>query len=194
LIEEENPHRPHLAPQKMYKVRDAARRALQVNGPTGENLQLRQQRRDDEQQRAETAQRIEAEQKAAAEALKPKNLEEELCKIAGVAPWSNLTKEKTLLKFNLESRELEDLGVDCMLKPNPKNPRFKPMRLYKAGDVATALAKKQQSAEALQQQRNEKVAELLAARCAARTALRKLQSIERSCVLAQPFTIVATQS
>uniref|UniRef100_A0A383VI20 Uncharacterized protein n=1 Tax=Tetradesmus obliquus TaxID=3088 RepID=A0A383VI20_TETOB len=72
--EQENPHGPRLTPQKTYSVRDAARLALRVNGPTGENLLLRKQRADAELQRSDTKQRIAAEQKAAAAALMPTTL------------------------------------------------------------------------------------------------------------------------
>lgn len=152
-------------------MRDVARLALQVNGPTGENLLLRKQRADAKLQRSDTKQRIAAEQKAAAAALTPTSLSEKLCKKAGVAPWSKLTKQDTLTKFDLEYSELEALGVAFEAKPNPRNPRFKPMRLYKAGDVASALARKQQRAQELQQQReNARAAQMAASRRAARAA------------------------
>lgn len=163
-IEEENPHGPHLAPQKTFSVRDVARKAIQVNGSTGENLQLRQQRAADERDRADTKQRIEAERAEAAKHLTLTSLSEQLCKNAGVVPWNKLTKKDVLAKFGLEWTKLDLLAVEFESKPNPQNLRFAPMKLYKAGDVAKALARRQQRAQQLQDRRQASRADALAAR------------------------------
>jgi hypothetical protein len=169
-VEEENPHGARLIPQKMFRVRDVARIALQVNGPTGQNPQLRAQRATEEQERSATKQRMEAERQEAAAGLTPKTPSDEICQRAGVAPWNKLTKTDVLAKFDLESYELEALGVIFETKPNPRNPRFKPMRLYKAGDVAKALAGRKQRAQELTNQRRAAVAELLASKRASTAA------------------------
>jgi hypothetical protein len=85
-------------------------------------------------------------------------------------PWNKLTKTDVLAKFDLESYELEALGVTFETKPNPRNPRFKPLRLYKAGDVAKALARKRQRSQELVHQRKAAVAELLASKRASAAA------------------------
>jgi hypothetical protein len=131
----------------MYDVRDVARKAIQINGPSGENLALRRQREEKERSLADGAQRIEEEQAAQAAAFTPESDADQLCKDAGVVPDSTLTKKKVLAKFNLKSHELEALGVPFETKPNPRNPSWTPMRLYKAGDVAKALARKRARAQ-----------------------------------------------
>jgi hypothetical protein len=157
----------------MFKVRDVARLAIQVNGPTGENLELRNQCTTEEQQRSDMKQRIEEERKAAAAKLTPTTLSEKLCKEAGVELWNKLSKKDTLEKFGLEWSELDDLGLAFESKTNPKNPRFKPMRLYKAGDGAKALARKQQRVQELQDQRKVAAAQQMAAK-RARAAARAI--------------------
>lgn len=143
-VDEENPHSPHFTPKKMYDVRDVARKAIQVNGPTGQNPTLRKERQEKERSLADTAQRIEAEQAAKAAAFTPSSYADKRCKKAGVVPSSKLTKTNVLAKFGLESHELEALGVPFETRVNPRNTRFAPMRIYKAGDVARALAKQEQ--------------------------------------------------
>jgi hypothetical protein len=131
----------------MYDVRDVVRKAIQINGPSGQNPDLRKQREDLERSRADTAHRIEAEQAARAAAFTPESDADKLCKRAGVVPSSKLTKTNVLAKFGIESRDLEGLGVPFESKPNPRNPSWTPMRLYKAGDVAKALARKRARAQ-----------------------------------------------
>lgn len=174
--EEENPHGAHLAAQKMYNVWDVAAKAIEINGATGENLELKQHRTSAEKARADIRNRIAQEQAEAAAKLTPTNAVEKLCKNAGVAPWAKLTKTNVQEKFGIDWTELEGLGVPFENKPNPKNPRFKPMRLYKAQDVAKALAQKQQRAEESRQRSHARAQEILQARRAGRAAAAAIQN------------------
>lgn len=126
----------------MYSVWDVAAKAIEINGPTGENKQLRQQRAEEEQEHAAKAAKVAADQAKKAEACVPTTPEEKLCKKLGVAPASKLTKKRTLETFNLDCMELQDLGVPFESRPNPRNPSWNRMCLYKAQDVAQAIVKK----------------------------------------------------
>jgi hypothetical protein len=144
--EVENPHGPHLAPQKMYSVWDVAEKAIAVNGPTGENKQLRKQRADEAKDHADKAARVAEDQAQKAKALAPNTPVEMLCKRKGVTPSCTLTKERALKAFNLDWRELQDMALPVEMKTNPRNLKWAPMKLYKAGDVAKAVIKKRRLA------------------------------------------------
>lgn len=138
----ENPHGPHLAPQKMHSIWDVAAKAIEINGPTGQNEQLRRQRTEEELDHVDKAAKVAEDQARKAEALTPSTPEETLCKKKGVTPTCKLTKRRALDTFNLDWRELEGMALPFESKPNPCNPRWAPMKLYKAGDVARELVKR----------------------------------------------------
>lgn len=167
--ENDNPHGQRLAPLIMYAVGDVARKALQVNGPTGQNPALRKKREQEEQARTAIKQRMADEQARKAARLTPATAAEKRCKAAGVVPDTKLTKTDVMNKFCLDSWELQNLGVAFESKPNPRNPRWTPMQLYKAGDVAQALVARQMRQQARAQSTEGRAAALQASRARSRS-------------------------
>lgn len=147
--ESENPHGHNIKPQQQYNIRDVAKKALEINGPSGENLTLRKARTDTEQAAADVRAQIAAKQAAPAAKFDPKTAADKICKRAGVVPDTKLCKKDVMAKFNLEWRELQDLGVTFEKRRNPRNPSWSPMQMFRAGDVANALAKQRRASKEL---------------------------------------------
>ena len=115
--EEPNPH-GNFHQQKMYDMRDVAARAIEVNGPDGENLALRQEREAKGKQRAAIEASMQQDRARKAQAFTPVCAAGKLCKKSGVHPDTRLPKTKVLQTFGLHAFDL-DPGRECHMSPSP---------------------------------------------------------------------------
>jgi hypothetical protein len=103
----------------MCSVWDVAAKAIEINGPTGENEQLRRQRAQKEQDHVDKAAKVAEDQARKAKLLTPTTPEEKLCKKKGLTPKCTLDKKRALKTFNLTCQELDDMALPFQRKPTP---------------------------------------------------------------------------
>ncbi|KAL4424071.1 hypothetical protein ABPG75_001372 [Micractinium tetrahymenae] len=125
-------------PMRLYDTEHLAERVLELHGGLEAAVQAvlaaREGAAATERRREELKKEMAERSAARAAACVARSPAEKLCKQLQVDPHSQLTKTRAQQVIGLDSGQL--LGLHYDTKPNPRNPRWAPMRLYKAADVA----------------------------------------------------------